>query len=498
MVVCSPGASPRRTPCTLFARRFAGALRPPLARSRGSLAVFLARGFAPPDPLRASRAPLRRALSVAWLGRVAARGLVRPGGFAPPDPCTLVSRAASPARSVRASARSWLGSAVLFGRTGPAGPCTLSRAASPRARSRGSVAWLGSRSCSAGGLRLSSLTESILPAVLIAAASELPPIRASANIDITFADVTATAGLQTRIVYGASGENKYILETTGTGVFFDYDNDGRPDISRQRDNPRGFPRGQEPSNHLFRNNRHNGTFEDVTRKAGLVQSGSGQGVAVADYDNDGFDDSRPSCTGSEPPVSQQGDGTFEDVTARAGLITDRRWARALRSVITTTTASSILTSRITSTSIRRSRRCPGEGPRRQLLVPRIPVMCGPRGLQGERDRLYHNTGKGTFTDVTIQAGELDKDGYRGLGVAWGDINNDGYPDIVVANDAQPNLLYVNERNGKFREVALEAGIAVDEDGRERAGMGVDLADYNNDGWLDLAIANFTASRTRCT
>ena len=111
-------------------------------------------------------------------------------------------------------------------------------------------------------------------------------------------------------------------------------------------------------------------------------------------------------------------------------------------------------------------------------------------LKGERDRLYHNTGKGTFTDVTIQAGDLDKDSYRGLGVAWGDINNDGYPDIVIANDAQPNLLYVNNRNGTFHDIALEAGIAVDEDGRERAGMGVDLADYDNDGWLDLAIANF--------
>ena len=328
--------------------------------------------------------------------------------------------------------------------------------------------------------------------MLIIAVGVLPVTRTPANVDITFADVTATAGLQTRIVYGATGRNTYILETTGTGVaFLDYDNDGWPDIFLVNGTTLdGFPKGQEPSNHLFRN-RHNGTFEDVTRRAGLVQSGWGQGVTVADYDNDGFDDLFVTYWGQNRLYRNRGDGTFEDVTARAGLMTDRRWGTSAAfadydndGFVDLYVANYIAFD-------------PKSAPLPGAKVPGVtcsyrgfPVMCGPRGLKGERDRLYHNTGKGTFTDVTIQAGDLDKDSYRGLGVAWGDINNDGYPDIVVANDAQPNLLYVNQKNGTFHEVGLEAGIAVDEDGRERAGMGVDLADYDNDGWLDLAIANF--------
>ena len=338
-------------------------------------------------------------------------GRSRPRGFAPPDP---------PARS-------------------------LARRFAGALRSRGSLAWLARGIVRPGGFALSSLTRIILPAVLIAAASELTSIRASANLDITFADVTATAGLQTRIhpVYGASGENKYILETTGTGVaFFDYDNDGWPDIFLVNGTTlEGFPRGQEPSNHLFRN-KHDGTFEDVTRRAGLVQSGSGQGVAVADYDNDGFDDLFVTYWGQNRLYRNRGDGTFEDVTAHAGLMTDhRRWgtSAAFGDYDNDGFVDLYVANYIDFD--------PKVAPLPGAKVPGVncsyrgfPVMCGPRGLQGERDRLYHNTGKGTFTDVTIQAGELDKGGYRGLGVARGDINNDGYPDIVVANDAQPNLV----------------------------------------------------------
>jgi hypothetical protein len=309
---------------------------------------------------------------------------------------------------------------------------------------------------------------------------------------VTFADVTAAAGLQTRIVYGASGRNTYILETTGTGVaFLDYDKDGWSDVFLVNGSMLdGFTRGQEPSNHLFRN-RHDGTFEDVTRKAGLIQSGWGQGVAVADYDNDGFDDLFVTYWGQNRLYHNKGNGSFEDVTVRSGLTSERRWgtSAAFGDYDNDGFVDLYIANYIEFDP--RAAPLPGSKvPGVNCAYRGFPVMCGPRGLKGQRDRLYHNTGKGTFTDVTIQAGDLDRDSFRGLGVVWGDVSNDGYPDIVVANDAQPNLLYVNNRNGTFREIALAAGVAVDEDGRERAGMGVDFADYNNDGWLDLAIANF--------
>jgi hypothetical protein len=339
---------------------------------------------------------------------------------------------------------------------------------------------------------LGVLARSLLIAALTFALCEAPPIRTSANGDITFADVTAHAGLQTHIVYGGTSGNTYILETTGTGVaFLDYDNDGWQDIFLVNGTTLdGFPRGQEPSNHLFRN-KHDGTFEEVTVRAGLAQSGWGQGVAVADYDNDGFDDLFVTSWGQNRLYRNKGDGTFEDVTARAGLTSGRRWSTsaAFADYDNDGFVDLYVAEYIDFD--------PQTAPLPGAKVPGVncsyrgfPVMCGPRGLKGERDHLYHNSGKGTFTDVTVQAGNLDKDSSRGLGVVWGDINNDGYPDLVVANDAQPNLLYVNQRNGTFRETGLEAGVAVDEDGRERAGMGIDFSDYDNDGWLDLAVANF--------
>ena len=335
------------------------------------------------------------------------------------------------------------------------------------------------------------LARSLLIAALTFALCEAPPIGTSANGDITFADVTAHAGLQTHIVYGGTSGNTYILETTGTGVaFLDYDNDGWQDIFLVNGTTLdGFPRGQEPSNHLFRN-KHDGTFEDVTVRAGLAQSGWGQGVAVADYDNDGFDDLFVTSWGQNRLYRNKGDGTFEDVTARAGLTSGRRWSTsaAFADYDNDGFVDLYVAEYIDFD--------PQTAPLPGAKVPGVncsyrgfPVMCGPRGLKGERDHLYHNSGKGTFTDVTVQAGNLDKDSSRGLGVVWGDINNDGYPDLVVANDAQPNLLYVNQRNGTFRETALEAGVAVDEDGRERAGMGIDLSDYDNDGWKDLLLVN---------
>jgi hypothetical protein len=304
----------------------------------------------------------------------------------------------------------------------------------------------------------------------------------------TFVDVASSAGLTHRTVFGGTGTNKYILETTGTGVgFLDFDNDGILDLVFA--NGRTLEGQASAHSHLYRG-RGDGTFVDVTDKAGLARSGWGQGVAVGDYDNDGFEDIYLTFYGSNILFHNNGDGTFTDVTARAGVAaggwsTSAAWADfdkdgrldlyVARYIDFDPATAALPGAKIAGVN------CMYRG---------IPVMCGPRGLKGLRDILYRNNGDGTFTDVTERAG-IDKPAYRGLGVVWGDYDNDGRPDIFVANDTQPNLLYRNRGDGTFEDVGLVSGVAVDEDGRERAGMGIDVADYDNDGWLDVAIGNFS-------
>jgi hypothetical protein len=303
----------------------------------------------------------------------------------------------------------------------------------------------------------------------------------------TFVNVASDAGLTHRTVFGGATASKYILETTGTGVgFLDFDNDGILDLVFA--NGRTLEGPGSAHSHLY-HGRGDGTFVDVTEKAGLSRSGWGQGVAVADYDNDGFEDIYLTFYGSNILFRNNGDGTFTDVTARAGVAaggwsTSAAWADfdrdgrldlyVARYIDFDPATAPLPGAKITGVN------CMYRG---------FPVMCGPRGLKGVRDILYHNNGDGTFTDVTERAG-IDKPAYRGLGVVWGDYDNDGRPDIFVANDAQPNLVYHNRGDGTFEEVGLLSGVAVDEDGRERAGMGIDVADYDNDGWLDAAIGNF--------
>src|SRR5438477_186492 len=250
-----------------------------------------------------------------------------------------------------------------------------------------------------------ALPKNLLPRSFSQSAASPQTAAPHNDLGVSFLNVARESGLNAKTIFGDEHKNKYLLETTGCGVaFYDYDNDGWLDIFLVNGTRlEGFPAGQEPTNHLFKNNR-DGTFTDVTAKAGLLHSGWGQGVCVGDYDNDGFDD---------------------------------------------------------------------------LFV----TYFGKNGL-------YHNNGNGTFTDVSEKAGILKANGTFGLGVLTADLDNDGWPDIYVANDSTASALYQNKKNGTFTDIAIEAGCALSADGKPQAGMGISAADYDLDGNLDLVKTNF--------
>jgi enediyne biosynthesis protein E4 len=304
----------------------------------------------------------------------------------------------------------------------------------------------------------------------------------------TFIDVARSAGLTHKVVFGGSDRNTYILETTGTGVaFFDYDADGVLDLLFTN----GATIGGEataPSLRLYRGNG-SGAFTDVTDRAGVGRSGWGQGVAVADYDNDGFEDIYLTFFGKNILFHNNRNGTFTDVSARAGVAAGGWSTSAAWFDYDSDRLVDLFVARYIDFSLETAPLPGAQQPGVNCSYRGFPVMCGPRGLKGMRDLLFRNNGDGTFTDVTDRAG-IDASQYRGLGVVSGDYDNDGKVDLFVANDAQPNQLYRNHGGGRFEETAWDAGVAVDEDGRARAGMGVDFGDYDNDGWLDLTIGNF--------
>jgi hypothetical protein len=305
----------------------------------------------------------------------------------------------------------------------------------------------------------------------------------------TFIDVARTAGLNAKTIYGGEHKNKYLLETTGCGVaFYDYDNDGWLDIFLVNGwRLEGFPAGQEPTSHLFKNNR-DGTFTDVTAKAGLMHHGWGQAVCVGDYDNDGFDDLFVSYFGKNVLYHNNGDGTFTDVTDKAGVGGNgKRWNTGCAFVdydrdgkLDLFVANYIDLDLATAP-------VPESGP---CLYKGVMVACGPPGLKGGKNILFHNNGDGTFTDVSEASGILSSNGTFGLGVLTGDFDNDGWPDIYVANDSSPSALYQNKKNGKFEDIAVIAGCALSPDGKPQAGMGVSAADYDLDGNLDIVKTNF--------
>jgi len=306
---------------------------------------------------------------------------------------------------------------------------------------------------------------------------------------VSFLNVARESGLNAKTIFGGEHKNKYLLETTGCGVaFYDYDNDGWLDIFLVNGTRlEGFPAGAEPTSHLFRNNR-DGTFTDVTAKAGVAHSGWGQGVCIGDYDNDGWEDLFVTYYGKNVLYHNNGDGTFTDVSQKAGVAgKGTRWNTGCAFVdydrdghLDLFVANYIDMDLATAP-------VPESGP---CLYKGVLVACGPPGLQGGKNILYHNNRDGTFADVSEVAGIFRANGTYGLGVLTADFDNDGWPDIYVANDSTASALYQNKKNGKFEDVAIEAGCALSPDGKPQAGMGIAAADYDLDGNLDIVKTNF--------
>src|SRR5712692_7069067 len=304
-------------------------------------------------------------------------------------------------------------------------------------------------------------------------------------------DIASQSGLTALNVYGGDTHKEYIIETTGNGaVIFDYDNDGWPDIFLPNGSLiEGFPEGQEPSGHLYHNNQ-NGSFTDVTAKAGLAHAGWGQGACAGDYDNDGYLDLLVTYWGQNILYHNNGDGTFTDVTEKARLRTAKsEWSTGCSFLdYDRDGRADLFVSRyvdFSSDSVPR----PGQG--QWCKWKGINVMCGPRGLKTSVNALYHNNGDGTFSDVSETSGITRASGCYGFTSLSADFDNDGWPDIYVACDTTPNLLYHNNHDGTFTELAKMAGVAFNEEGSMQAGMGVSADDYTHDGYQDLVKTNFS-------
>jgi hypothetical protein len=299
---------------------------------------------------------------------------------------------------------------------------------------------------------------------------------------ITFRDVTAEAGI--RFIHNnAAFGKKYLPETMGPGcAFIDYDNDGYPDILliNGEDWPGHVKMGLTTPK-LYHNN-HDGTFTDVTRKAGLAVPMFGLGVAIGDYDNDGHDDIFITALGQSHLFHNNGNGTFTDVTKAAGLWGPQEFSTSAAWVDYDRDGKlDLVVANYVQWSIQGDLFCTLDGTRKSY--------CTPESYKGSSARLWHNLGNGKFEDATRKAGLYDPSS-KSLGIAILDYNGDGWPDILLANDTQPNKLYLNKQNGTFEERAVSAGIAFSEDGVARAGMGVDAADYDRTGHPSIIITNF--------
>jgi enediyne biosynthesis protein E4 len=316
---------------------------------------------------------------------------------------------------------------------------------------------------------------------LLGSASAAAAAATPAGLGFRLADVTAAAGIDFRHNSGAFGA-KYLPETMGPGcAFFDYDGDGWLDILLVNGMDWPGHKRQRSTLHLYRNNR-NGSFTDVTRSAGLDREFYGMGVAVADFNNDGFPDLLVTAVGQNRLFQNTGKGHFIDITEKAGLggrsafSTSAVWFDFDRDGLL-----DLLVCNYVKWSPDRDVFCSLDGKRK--------FYCTPEAYHGETCWLFRNRGDGTFEDVTARSGIFDSTS-KSLGVALLDYDHDGWPDVMIANDTQPNKLYRNLRNGTFEDVAVRAGVAFSEDGKARAGMGIDVADFDNSGAEGIAITNF--------
>jgi hypothetical protein len=309
--------------------------------------------------------------------------------------------------------------------------------------------------------------------------SVVNPTRPSGPIEFT--DVTAQAGIHFRHNSGAFGK-KYLPETMGSGAcFLDYDNDGWQDILlvNSMDWPEHKTGKSFPA--LYHNN-HNGTFTDVTRQAGLAVEMYGLGCAVGDYDNNGLEDIYITTVGSNHLFHNLGNGKFADVTAKAGVADPGFSASAVWFDYDNDGKLDLFVAHYIDWSIATDQYC--------SLDNKNKSYCTPQAYKGQSSTLFHNKGDGTFENVTHRAGLYDPIS-KALGIALLDYDNDGWLDLFVSNDTEPNKLYHNNHNGTFTDVGVTAGIAYSEAGTVRAGMGTDAADYDNSGWQSLVIGNFT-------
>ena len=305
-----------------------------------------------------------------------------------------------------------------------------------------------------------------------------------------FVNVAAQAGLRMDNVNGGVDTKRYIIETTGSGVaILDYDHDGWPDIFLVNGDSLDTGKTTHPTSHLYHNN-HNGTFTDVTRAAGITATGWGQGACVGDYDNDGFDDLYVTYYGRNRLYHNERNGTFKEVADPAGVAgTGAEWGAGCAFVDYDRDGKlDLVVSNYVHFDVKTAPR-PGQGV--MCIWKGTPVMCGPRGLESTPNVLYRNLGDGKFANVSKSSGVEKTNGHYCLSVSTLDYNGDGWPDIYVACDSTPSILYRNNKDGTFTDVAVNAGVAFDEDGREQAGMGSTIADYNGDGLPDIFKTNFS-------
>jgi enediyne biosynthesis protein E4 len=314
-------------------------------------------------------------------------------------------------------------------------------------------------------------------------------VKAGDFSSIFFEDFALKAGLKNPVVYGGEKQQKYILESTGTGVaLFDYDDDGHPDIFLVNGTRLDLKGSSQPTSLLY-HNEGNGTFRDVTRSAGFARSGWGQAACIGDFDNDNHTDLLVTYYGENVLYKNRGDGTFVDVSKKSGIQHAGNWNSGCTFWDYDRDGNLDLFVATYLDFADATRYEPGSGP--NCRWKGMPVMCGPMGLKHSQNALFRNNGDGTFSDVSTASGITKATGCYGFMPVTLDYDLDGWPDLFVSCDSTPNLLFHNNHNGTFTELGMETGVALNEDGKEQASMGVAVGDYNLDGYSDLLVTNFS-------